>query len=340
MNKPFVSIICPTYNEEKYIANLIESILNQDFSRENMEFLILDGRSTDKTREIIRQYELKYPFLKLIDNPNKIATSALNIGLKQAKGDVIMRIDAHCSYPKNYISTLIKYLFELNADNVGAVLNTLSAKDTTECRAIAIASGHKFGVGNSSFRVGVNKIIETSTVPFGCFKREVFQRIGVFDENLPRAEDDEFNARIINHGGKIFLIPNITVNYYARDSFGKMRKMYYQYGLYKPLVMKKLGKPATLRQFFPLLFLLGLFVGAILSCFSKYILFLYFTILGIYLCMGIFVGIGKAKLYKDLKLIYYMPFTFFLIHLSYGWGYICGIWKILFKSKFSAEVTR
>jgi len=335
-----VSVICPIYNEEKYMAACIESILEQDFPKEKLEFMLIDGMSTDKTREIIKHYTATHSFIRLIDNPDKVAPVALNMGIKNATGNIIIRIDGHSSFPKNYISALVKYLIDLNADNVGGLWKTLPAKDTLICNAIAIASGNKFGVGNSLHKVGCKQVIQTDTVPFGCFRREVFDQIGFFDENLLRTEDDEFNARLTAHGGKIFLIPDIIINYYARDTFNKMCKMYYQYGLYKPLVMKKLGKPATIRQFFPMLFVLYLFFGLGLSFFSKIIMIVYLSIMLVYWVLGLMIGIKEAKLNKKAGLIYLLPLTFFMIHLSYGWGYIVGIYKTITNSKFSANVTR
>lgn len=322
-------MICPVFNEEKFIEACIMSIIEQDYPQDAMEFIFVDGRSTDHTADIIRRYMQKYPFMKLIDNPERIVPYALNKGLQEATGEVIMRLDGHCTYPTNYISELVKYLYLLNADNVGGVWNTQPAKDTPICQAIALASSHPFGVGGSMHKIGVSKIIETDTVPFGCYKREVFEKTGPFDTDLVRNQDDEFNGRLLNLGGKIFLIPQVIINYTARDTLCKMRQMYYQYGLYKPLVNKKLGAPATVRQFFPLLFLLGLFVGGICSSFSSFILQLYTTILLIYLFVGIVVGcMGAIRTHQPL-LVLLMPYVFFNIHMSYGLGYLVGIFSVM-----------
>lgn len=329
MNIKKVSVICPVFNEEKFIEACIMSIIEQDYPQDAMEIIFVDGRSTDHTADIIRRYMQNYPFMKLIDNPERIVPYALNKGLQEAKGEVIMRLDGHCTYPTNYISELVKYLYLLNADNVGGVWNTQPAKDTPICQAIALASSHPFGVGGSMHKIGVSKITETDTVPFGCYKREVFEKTGPFDTDLVRNQDDEFNGRLLNLGGKIFLIPQVIINYTARDTLCKMRQMYYQYGLYKPLVNKKLGAPATVRQFFPLLFLLGLFVGGFCSFFSSFILQLYTTILLIYLFVGIVVGcMGAIRTHQPL-LVLLMPYVFFNIHMSYGLGYLVGIFSVM-----------
>ena len=337
MNVRKVSVICPVFNEEKFIEECIMSIIEQDYPQDMMEVLFVDGRSTDKTREIIERYMRQYPFIKLLDNPERIVPYALNRGLEAAKGEVIMRLDGHCTYPTNYISELVRYLYQLNADNVGGVWNTQPAKDTPICQAIAQASSHPFGVGGSMHKIGASKIIETDTVPFGCYKREMFEKTGLFDIDLVRNQDDEFNGRLHNLGGKIYLIPQVIINYTARDTLCKMRKMYYQYGLYKPLVNKKLGAPATVRQFFPLVFLLLLIIGGTASIFSPFILHAYTTFLVLYLFIGIVVGSMSAIRMHQPLLVLLMPYVFFNIHMSYGIGYLVGIFNVLCNS--SSKVT-
>jgi hypothetical protein len=251
-----------------------------------------------------------------------------------------MRIDGHCTYPTNYVSELVKYLYKLDADNVGGVWNTRPAKNTAVCHAIALASSHPFGVGGSMHKIGTSEIIETDTVPFGCYKRKVFEKIGLFDTDLVRNQDDEYNGRLINVGGKIFLIPQVIINYTARDSICKMRKMYYQYGLYKPLVNKKLGAPATIRQFFPMFFLLGLIIGGVLSIFLPWIAMIYAAVLLLYLLIGLVVGaMGAIRMHQPI-LTLIMPYIFFNIHVSYGWGYLKGIYKVLFNKSFNVKSNR
>ena len=338
--QPFVSVVLPIYKEEKFIEKCILSILGQDYPKDRLELIFVDGMSPDRTREIVLDYSKKYPFIRLLDNPQKVVPYALNKGIKNAKGDVIIRLDGHCDYPANYISVLVKYLFQLKADNVGGIWNTLPARETDECYAIAIGSSHPFGVGGSEHKIGLKEIKQTDTVPFGCYKREVFDRIGYFDEQLTRNQDDEFNARLINNGGKIYIIPELVINYTSRDSMKKMRQMYYQYGLFKPLANKKLGAPATIRQFFPGLFVAGLVLGGILSCFSKVILTLYLAVIAFYIGIGLYIGICSAIKYKRPALVLYMPYTFFNIHISYGIGYIKGIYKVLFNKKFDVKTNR
>lgn len=324
-----LTIICPTYNEENYIVKCIDSVIHFEYLSEDKEILFVDGMSEDQTRNIIKEYMTRYPFIKLLDNPKKTVPFAMNIGIKESKGSIIIRIDAHCVYPSNYAILLVQYLKELRAENVGAVLNTLPAKENSICRAIAAGSSHIFGVGRSLFRIGANKIVETDTVPFGCFNRKIFDQIGLFDEDLIRNQDDEFNARIIKNKGKIFLIPQVVVDYIARDTLKKMAKMYYQYGLFKPLVNKKIKKPATIRQFFPPVFVLSLVFATVLSFFSKVILL--FCLIGaiLYFLLALLFSIDSVFKYKDGKLIFILPVIFFIIHFSYGLGYWIGLYKTI-----------
>ena len=206
--------------------------------------------------------------------------------------------------------------------------------------SIALATSHNFGVGNSHHKVGVKQIMEVDTVPFGCFKREVFDKIGLFDEDLIRNQDDEFNARIINNGGKIFIIPELVIDYHARDTIGKVFKMYFQYGLFKPLVNKKLGKPATIRQFVPVLFVFTLLSGILLSFFSNIFFVLLLLFLSVYLIVSLFVSLNLAIQNKRIGLLLYLPLIFFVIHFSYGFGYFKGLYNLVFKKKFVVDITR
>lgn len=332
-----ITVVCPIYNEEKYIARCIESIMEQDYPKDDMEVLFVDGMSTDHTRAIIEEYLPRCPYLRVIDNPQRIVPYAMNAGIKAAKGDVIIRLDAHASYPSNYFSELVRKLYELNADNVGAVCRTLPADDSPKCMAIAAALSSSFGMGNSYFRIGAKEIMQVDTVPFGCYRKEVFDRIGLYDTDLIRNQDDEFNARLTSHGGKIYLLPYLIVDYFARNTIKKTGKMFYQYGLYKPLVNKKLGSPATLRQFFPLAFVLGLIFGLALSILSKYILIAYLAVIAIYFLLAL---VYSLKSYSSIPQVMWQIATYITVHVNYGWGYLVGIYKILTKANFQAKVNR
>ena len=337
--RPLISVICPVYNEERYIDATVRSILAQDYPQDRMEVLLIDGGSRDRTRERVAAWSAQYPFIHLYDNPFRYVSQALNIGIENAKGEVIIRLDSHCVYPSRYFSVLVEQLFALGADNVGSVLKTIPADDSGKAWAMAIASSNKFGVG-SSFRTGADRICETDTVPFGCFRRELFNKIGLFDEDLVRNQDDEFNARIIRAGGKIFLLPQIEVTYTARANFTKLMRMYFQYGLFKPLVNKKIKIPATFRQFVPVLFVAGLVVGLPLSVFFPVIRWIYLCCVSLYFIVGFSIGLCQSVRHKKPSLLFFLPLVFFLVHLSYGCGYWKGIWKVATGTGFYVKDSR
>lgn len=332
-----LSVICPIYNEEKYIGKCIESVLSQDYPRDDMEVIFADGMSTDGTRGIVAEYSAKYPWIRLIDNPDRVVPPALNRAIGEAKGDIILRLDAHCEYPTDYFSALTRALRDLGADNVGAVCRTLPAADTPVARAIAAVLSSKFGMGNSSFRVGAKNVCLVDTVPFGCWPRDIFDRIGMFDLDLIRNQDDEFNGRITKAGGKIYLLPHVQVKYYARNKVSKTAKMFYQYGLFKPLVNKKLGSPATLRQFVPLALVLFIILGLTLSLLWPPFAWLYAAVMTLYIALALTFSIKSSH---SIRQILIQTWTYFVVHISYGIGYLAGLAKLLTGRSFSAKTNR
>lgn len=333
-----VSVICPIYNEEKYIGSFLESILKQDYPKEDLEILLVDGMSKDKTRVIISVYSQKYPFLKLVNNPQQTVPYAMNNGIKSAQGDIIIRLDAHAEYPSNYFSVLVKKLEELEgADNVGGVCITLPCNETPVAISIAECLSNKFGMGNSYFRVGAKEVTSVDTVPFGCFRKALFDKIGLYDTDMIRNQDDELNGRIIKNGGKIYLLPEVEIKYFARDKISKVRKMFYQYGLYKPLGNKKLGSPATVRQFFPLLFVLGLVLGLIFCIVFPVLWPIYAAIILLHLLIGMFEGIKSAQSTGFKGCIFIMPYIFMTMHICYGIGYLKGMYNIAFHKSFEVK---
>lgn len=335
-----ISVICPIYNEEKYIAKCIDSVLMQDYPKTDMEIYFVDGMSGDKTVQIVNEYSQKYPFIKLLENPHRTVPYAMNIGIMASRGETIIRLDGHCEYPKNYFSCLVDNLKKYDADNVGGVFITLPCNKTNISYAIAECLKNPFGMGNSLHRIGAKENVKTDSVPFGCFKRDVFDKVGLYDEELTRNQDDELNARIIKNGGSIYLIPTLGVKYYARDKVSKVRKMFYQYGLFKPLVNKKLGQAATIRQFVPPLFVAALFCGSILSFVSNVFLWLFVGFVALYFAIGLYMGVKSAIDTLRPLMVLLMPWTFLNVHLSYGIGYWVGMFKILFNRPFTAQSNR
>ncbi len=334
----FVSILVPCYNEENFIGKVIDNLLRQDYPREKMEVLFVDGRSTDRTREIIQSCIAGHLLMRLIDNPAGVVPHALNEGIKISKGELIIRMDAHAVYPVNYISQLVYWQQKLNADNVGGMWITKPGADTKMARSIAAALSHPFGIGNARYRLGANEPVEVDTVPYGCYKRDVFNKIGLFDEQLIRNQDDEFNARLKKSGGKIVLIPTIRIDYFARSTASKLGKMYYQYGLFKPLVNIKLGYPSTARQLAPLMLILSLVVSGIGSLIFPSWQWLFFVVTGFYLLADFIFSVQLSWTRKGCSILYLLM-IFPLIHFSYGWGYLKGILQFVLLKEHRHKTT-
>ncbi len=329
MTRPFVSIAIPCRNETAYIAGCLDSILASDYPRDRLEILVADGRSDDGTREILCRYAAEHPYITVLDNPQLSTPAALNVAIRSAAGSVVIRMDAHVIYPPDYVSQLVAALEETNADNVGGVLETVPADDTPTARAIAIGLSHPFGVGNSHFRTGTRgRRREVDTVPFGCYRRETFDRIGLFDEELIRNQDDEFNFRLIGRGGRVLLVPEVRCRYFPRRSFRQVGRMYYQYGYFKPLVARKVGRVMTVRQLVPSILVATLIGSAGLSLWIPGAGAVFASIAGVYAASVLACSVAAAR--TDLRCGVALAAVFPILHFSYGIGFIRGIYDHIF----------
>jgi len=327
-SKPFVSIIIPCRNEEMFIAKCLDSLIAQDYSNDLFEILVVDGMSTDKTRDIIGGYLTSNSFIKLLDNIHRITPAALNTGIKNAKGDIIMIIGAHSECEKAYVSKCIMYSSEYNADVVGGVMITRPSRNTYIGNAIAFGLSCKFGVGNSLFRTGTGKPVWVDTVFGGCYRKEIFNKIGLFDEELIRNQDDEFNFRLVKNKGNILLVPEVKTIYYAVSSLAKLWNNYFQYGYFKPLVAKKIGFIVTWRQLAPVVLTAVLAISAVFAAASGISAAIFLFTFSVYFIANLFFSI-ILSISKGVKYIYIMPFVFFAIHFSYGFGYLKGIFSFI-----------
>ena len=328
-----LSVIVPIYNEERYIAKCLDSILEQDFPKDDMELLLCDGMSKDRTREIIAEYQNKYPWIQLLDNPKRIAPCAMNVGINAAKGDIIMRLDAHASYENNYFSALVKALDVYGADNVGAVCRTDVLNKNVKTLAIREVLSNKFGVGNSTFRTGINGAQEVETVPFGCWRREVFDKYGMYDTRLVRNQDIELNKRIIRGGGKIVIIPDTFCTYLARETYRALAKNNYSNGLWNILTVyyTKEMRSLSLRHFVPLMFILSLIIPTLVGLFWTPA----FCVSALALCAYLLaLGTVSARLAVSKGLnFFYLLASFIVLHVSYGWGSLVGILSLPFTKR-------
>lgn len=322
-----VSIIIPCRNEEKYIVNCLDSLVDNNYSKDFMEIFVIDGMSEDNTSKIVKEYIKKYPYIKLINNSKKIVPTALNIGIKQAKGDVIIRIDAHNIYPTDYIGKLILWMRKSEADNVGGVCITKPGAGTVIARAISLVLSHPFGVGNAYFRIGSEEPKYVDTVPFGCYRREVFKKIELFDENLIRNQDLEFNLRLKKAGGKILLVPDIVSYYYARSTLRALAKNNFSNGYWVIYSTKFAKMPFSVRHLIPFFFVLSICGSLILSFIYRPFIYLFVLVFVAYLISNILFSLG-ISFKKGFK--YFIPviLSFATLHFSYGFGSIWGLIKL------------
>lgn len=329
-----ISIICPIYNEEKYISKCIDSIIAQDYPKEDLEVLFVDGMSTDKTRDLVAGYQSKYPFILLLDNPNKIVPYAMNIGIKAAKGEIIIRLDGHALYPTNYFSQIVEWHKKLpDAWNVGGVCDTRVVNSNPVSEAIAKVMSDKFGVGNSTFRTGSDKeYLEADTVPFGAYKSFVFNKIGLYNEQLARVQDIELNKRLKHAGGKIYLVPSIHCTYIPRENYKAFYRNRYLTGYWviKTCFITKTTKNLGLRHFIPALFVLALtlpiafgFIWWPFFLITASVALLYF---GAMLSRSIKIVDEKTTVWSLLK-------AFSCIHFSYGLGSLSALFDGVFSKK-------
>jgi glycosyltransferase involved in cell wall biosynthesis len=335
---PLVSILVPCYNEESHIKDLVKDILAQTYPVEKLEVFFIDGDSADSTRETLLGLIPGNSNFYYLHNERRYVPYALNLGISASRGEIIMRMDAHSRYPASYVETLVANLRELGADNVGGAWNTVPSGDGIISLAIAESMSSVFGVGNALYRLGSQKIRQVDTVPFGCYPREVFNRYGLFDEEMTRNQDDEFNARLIRGGGRIFLIPSVVITYYARENLTKVMKMFYQYGFFKPLVNIKVGKPATVRQFIPPIFVVVLFLLFVGSFWIPALIRIGCMIMGMHILLGVIFSIPPIRKTKRIALMAILPIVFLCNHLSYGIGYVAGTWRFRFSREKNTDV--
>lgn len=326
-----LSVICPIYNEAKYIDACIQSILLQDYPKDKLEILFVDGMSSDGTRDTVLEYSKLYSFIKLIDNYQKIVPIAMNAGIRVAVGNVIMRLDAHALYPPNYFSTLVRRLEELKADNVGTVCKTDVLNKNSKSLAIREVLCNRFGVGNSIFRLGVNEVMDVDTVPFGCWRRDVFERYGYYDVRLVRNQDIELNKRIIRGGGRICIIPDTYCTYLARETYRGIARNNYSNGKWNMLTLYYTSQfdSLSIRHFVPLLFVLSLVLPLFLSVF--YLKISYIALLSLFLYLMLLGGVCLSLCFKNKLNIAKVLAAFIVLHMSYGWGGLVGVFDVLLK---------
>lgn len=330
---PRVSVIIPMKNEEQYIARCLESVVSQDYPKALMEVLVIDGMSQDSSRKIVAHIAKEYSFIELLHNPNQATVSALNMGINHSKGQIIIRVDAHCLISPDYIRCCVNRLQETGADNVGGFVLPVGIGFWQ--RAIGHGMGSLFGIGCGRFNYR-EKDTFVDTVSFGAYRREVFENIGLYDDKADCGEDDELNYRLVKSGGKIVLSSRIKSRYYPRSSLSALWKQYYGYGRGKVRTITKHGRPASWRHLVPAIFVLSLLGSLLLIAVNQSFGWLIAGICGVYLISAILVS-AKICFREGWKYFAVLPIVFATIHLSYGIGFLGGTFRFCFRLQRKAE---
>lgn len=329
-DRPLVTVIMPIRNEEAFIERSLGAVLAQDYPPERVQVLVADGMSDDATREVVTRLASAdgVPEVAIVDNPGRIVPTGFNAALDQARGDVVVRVDGHTIIAPDYISQCVAALAESGADNVGGRMDAVS--DGPVGRAIALATSSPFGVGNSQFHYAEGRHWVDS-VYMGAWPREVFDRVGRFDPEMVRNQDDEFNYRLSSSGGRILLTDAIRSEYYNRASVRTLFRQYRQYGHWKVRVLQKHPRQMSARQFAPPALVAALVGGAVLAPFSR-VLRRAWTVVAVgYLLANLAASISIARR-AGLAHMRLLPVVFGALHIGYGAGFIGGL--IAFRKRW------
>ena len=322
---PSVSVIIPCRNEEKTIHLVLDAIHAQTYPRELQQVVIADGFSENRTREQIESFKTSHPDLvvMVVNNPKRIIPAGLNAAILASSGDLIVRMDAHSIPNPDYVALCVDALERNVAQNVGGVWDIQPGSNSWIARSIAAAAGNPLAVGDARYRF-TDKAAYVDTVPYGSYKRELFNQIGLFDETLLANEDYELNTRIIQSGGKIWLDPKIRCVYFARSSLRALSQQYYGYGYWKFQMLKRYPETLRWRQALPPVFILGLLVTLLVGLFWKPSMVLFAAVLGVYLFALLSVGVHMAMKKSDILMVFGIPLAIITMHFSWGAGFIAG----------------
>jgi succinoglycan biosynthesis protein ExoA len=321
---PTVSVVMPIRNEADFIARSLGAVLSQDYPADRMEVIVADGYSDDGTSEIVRDLAGRDSRVTVLDNKGRIVATGLNQALAIAKGEIVIRVDGHCEIAPDYVRCCVNHLQRGEAEGVGGPLDTVG--QSAIARAIAVAMSSKFGVGNSAFRTVSGRSLIVDTVAFPAYTRAVLDRVGPFDTELVRNQDDEYNYRLRKMGGRLLLAADVQSRYYSRSSLTSLWRQYFQYGYWKVRVLQKHPRQMRPRQFVPPAFVAGLVAGALALpwsvgrwCFAAVVV--------IYGLANLVAVATSVRRLDTLAGVLYLPVAFAILHLSYGSGFLVGLVK-------------
>jgi glycosyltransferase involved in cell wall biosynthesis len=320
-DRPLVSIVIPCLNEERYITALLDSLAAQDYGPAGIEVIVADGGSTDATRQLVRDYPSEFARLELVDNPKRITVGGLNAGMDAAKGDCWIIIGAHSHVRADFVRASVEALKRTGAACVGGPIETVG--EGPMGLAIAAAMSSPFGVGDAKFRYA-DKEEEVDTVPFGCYHRLVWERVGRFDETVDGADEDSYNARLIEAGGRIVLVPEIRSSYYPRRTFKALAKQYWEYGAAKGTLYTR-GRPLQPRHFAPSAMVVTGSGLLLLGAFSKKARWTLRALGMVYFVAGSTLAKRAAAKNGANPMLTFAAMA--TMHVTYGAGFLYGAWQ-------------
>jgi glycosyltransferase involved in cell wall biosynthesis len=318
---PLVTVLVPSRNEARFIESCLTSIVSNGYPESLLQVLVIDGQSDDGTVGIVQRFERAHPCVQLIENPRRITPSALNLGVKAASGEFIVWMSAHNSYDAGYIRNCVEWAIRSGADNVGGVIAAQPRENTLFGRAITLALGNRFGNGGSRFRMTVAEPVWADTVFGGCYRRDVFTKIGLFNESLVRGQDFEFNVRLHRAGLKTLLVPGVRSTYYARSRPLDFLKHNWANGVWAILPFRYSDVvPVSFRHLVPMLFVGFLIVTGLLGIWVHPVGVAGLIVFGLYVLVTLQVSVEVAREQRDARLFFVMPIVFWSLHLTYGLG--------------------
>lgn len=311
----------PIRNEAKYIERSLGAVLRQDYPANRLEVLVVDGRSSDATREIVSRLAGRYANVRLLDNPRQIQAAALNVGIRAARGEIIVRVDGHTFIEPDYVSACVRHLLAGDADNVGGMMRARG--DTVVGQAVALATTSPFGIGGSKFHY-TDQVHTVDTVYLGAYWRKTLLEIGLFDEEFVINQDYELNVRLREAGGRILLSPAVKSVYIPRDSLRGLWRQYFRYGRWKTRTLRKHPGSLQWRQLAAPLFVAALLVNGLLGLLAKPFRWLFGAVVGSYLLANLVASTISARRggWKYLPLL---PLVFAAVHVAWGIGFWVGL---------------
>jgi glycosyltransferase involved in cell wall biosynthesis len=319
-NQPLVSVVLPCRNEAGHIERCLASVLGQDTPEGGMEIIAADGMSTDGTREYLDDMARRHPQLRVLSNPGRIVSTGLNAAIRAARGAIIVRMDAHTTYASDYVRQCLTVLEQTGADNVGGPMRTQA--DTFMQDAIRAIFHCAWAVGGArSHEPTYEGLVDT--VIYGCWRKSVFDRVGLFDEELIRNQDDEHNLRLIRAGGMIYQSPRIRSWYQVRGSLTALFRQYMQYGYWKVLVIRKHRLPASFRHVVPGAFVGGLCVLLALGLIWRPALVAVACLASAYAIAALGLSLVVAGR-TQWRLLPVLPAVMACFHIGYGYGFMRG----------------